>query len=345
MKRKKILLAVLGAFSIFTLAACSGGDTDLVTMKGGKITVEQFFNDIKTNETTKQELAYAIIYKVASDNYGDKVTKEDVNKEYDNYKDQLGDQFDMALQQQGMTEEEFKKTIKNNLAYKAMIEAHVDVTDEDLEKAWETFHPEVTASVIYATTKEEADALLKEIDGGADFIELAKANPTGLEEDESGELKFGSDNASLPDEVKTDAFKLKDGEVSGVITSSIDSYYGTVEGFYIVKMIKNQDKGTDMNKYKSELEEIIKNEKLNDPVFSQQVLSDELNKADIKIKDDALKDILAAYMMPDETTASTDEVVDEVIEEEVVIESSTAESSTADTQDSNDKTAETSSSN
>lgn len=302
MKRKKLLLAVLGAFSIFTLAACSNSQ-DLVSMKGGKITVEDFFNQIKGEDATKQQLTSMIIYKVATDNFGDKVSKEEVNKEYDKVKEQYGDQFDSALKQQGLTEEKFKEQIKNGLAYQAMIKSKIKITDKELKEAWKTFHPEVTASVIMASSKEDADKLLGEAKAeGADFTKLAKENPAQGEE--KGEMKFNSGSTALPQEVKDAAFKLKDGEVSDVITASQSNGYGSQEIFYIVKMIKNQDKGSDMNKYKKDLETIITDEKMADQEFTRKVLSDELNAADIKINDNDLKDILAGYIIKDDTKSS-----------------------------------------
>lgn len=302
MKRKKLLLAALGAFSIFTLAACSNNQ-DIVSMKGGKITVEDFFNQIKTQDSTKQQLSTMIIYKVATDNFGDKVDKKEVDKEYNDMKEQYGDQFDSLMKQQGLTEDSLKDQIKQRLAYQAMLESKVKITDKDLKEAWKTFHPEVTASVIMASSKEDADKLLEQAKApDADFTKLAKENPAQGEE--KGEMKFNSGAATLPQEVKDAAFKLKDGEVSDLVTVSQSNGYSNQEVFYIVKMIKNKDKGSDMDKYKKELETVIKDEKMSDQEFQRKVLSDELNAADIKINDNDLKDILAGYIIKDDTKSS-----------------------------------------
>ena len=45
---------------------------------------------------------------------------------------------------------------------------------------------------------------------------------------------------TVPTEVQEAAFKLKDGEVSDVITATNASTYAT--DYYVVKMVKNQDK-------------------------------------------------------------------------------------------------------
>ena len=58
----------------------------------------------------------------------------------------------------------------------------------------------------------------------------------------------------MPAEVQTAAFALKDGEISEVISATDASTYTT--SYYIVKMVKNQDKGNDMDKYKDQITEI-----------------------------------------------------------------------------------------
>lgn len=92
MKKKKLALAIVGLASMVTLAACSGGK-DLVTMKGGKITVDEFFDEIKTSQEVQTQLQYAIIFKVADQNFGDKVTKEQIQAKYDEQAEQFGDTF------------------------------------------------------------------------------------------------------------------------------------------------------------------------------------------------------------------------------------------------------------
>lgn len=55
-------------------------------------------------------------------------------------------------------------------------------------------------------------------------------------------MKFDSTTTTVPAEVKEAAFKLKDGQVSDVITSTNASTYTTE--YYVVKMVKNQTKAT-----------------------------------------------------------------------------------------------------
>ena len=77
MKKKKIILAATSALAILTLAACSGGgDTnkDIVTMKGGTITVADFYEKAKSESANQQLLQQMVIYDVFNSKYNDKVS-------------------------------------------------------------------------------------------------------------------------------------------------------------------------------------------------------------------------------------------------------------------------------
>ena len=89
----------------------------------------------------------------------------------------------------------------------------------------------------------------KAADKGDDFSKLAKDKSTDTTtKEDGGKVKFDSTTTTVPTEVKEAAFKLKDGQVSDVITSTNTSTYATE--YYVVKMVKNQNKGNDMDKYK-----------------------------------------------------------------------------------------------
>ena len=81
--KKKILLATTGLLSVIVLGACSGSSNqDIATMKGGKITVEDFYNEAKKEQSNQSLVRNMIIYKVFENAYGDKVTDKQIDKEY-----------------------------------------------------------------------------------------------------------------------------------------------------------------------------------------------------------------------------------------------------------------------
>ena len=270
--KKKILLATTGLLSVIVLGACSGSSNqDIATMKGGKITVEDFYNEAKKEQSNQSLVRNMIIYKVFENAYGDKVTDKQIDKEYKKQEKQLGDSFESQLQSAGYTKKSYKEYLKQSLAFQEGLKAHVKITDKDIKAAWDSFHPE------------------------GDFAKIAKEkSQDSTTKKDGGEIKFDSQSTTVPSEVKEAAFKLKDGEVSDVITAMDSSTYQS--SYYIVKMEKNSSKGNDMDKYKKELKQIAEDTKMADQTFSSEVISKELKKANVKIKDDSFENILSDFL-------------------------------------------------
>lgn len=110
--------------------------------------------------------------------------------------------------------------------------AQARVTDEEARKRYEDNKPlfsteTVTISHIMVKTEAEAEAILKELQAGKDFAELAKAKSqdTGSAE-KGGDLGALRRGQTVP-EFEEAAFRLKDGELSPVIK--------TEYGYHILK--------------------------------------------------------------------------------------------------------------
>ncbi|MCA5012044.1 MULTISPECIES: peptidylprolyl isomerase [unclassified Enterococcus] len=306
--KKKLILAAAGLFSVFALAACSSGSKEIATMKGGTITVDDFYNQVKTSQQSQQDVRNMIIYKVFEEKYGKDVSDKEVQKTYDDAKKSAKEQganFEDQLKQAGYTEKSYKQIIRQNLAYQAGIKAHIKITDEDLKAAWETFHPEVEAQLIQVATEDEAKDIKKQLDDGGDFAKIAKEKSTDTTtKEDGGKVKFDSQSATVPEQVKEAAFKLKDGTVSEPIQATDATTYQST--YYVVKMVKNKEKGNDMAPYKKELKKIAETNKQNDQEFVQKVMSDVLTEANVKIKDDAFKDILAGLIQTENSSKSSE---------------------------------------
>lgn len=329
MKKKKLALAIVGLFSVITLAACSNSGTELVTMKGGKITQEEFFDQIKTQDANQQALQTTIIYKVAENGFGDKVDKKDVDAKFKELQDQYGgaDALKEALKGAGFTEATYKAQIKQQLAFEAMLKSHVKITDADLKETWKTFHPEVEVQLIAMDDEAKAKEVLEKANKGDDFGKLAKENSTDPSSAKNGNVTFDSTSTEVPAEVQEAAFKLKKDEVSVLIPVVGNNGMTETTTYYIVKMVKPQEKGNDMEPFKKELKEIATTAKLADQAFTQEVLSKELKAANVKIKDDALKGVLAGFVEEETKASSTKE---SAAKESSTKEKSTKESSTKD---------------
>ena len=302
MKKRFLALAiVLGAG---LLSGCTNaGEKTAVSYKGGTISEQEVMDSLKKMQGADSTVQQLIVYQVFEDKYGDDVSTKEVDSQYDQTKKQLGDSFDSQLKTAGLTKETFKDSIKQRLAFQEGLKKHIKLTDEDLKTAWKTFHPEVEAQIIQVASENDAKDVKKAADKGDDFSKLAKDKSTDTTtKEDGGKVKFDSTTTTVPAEVKEAAFKLKDGQVSDVITSTNASTYTTE--YYVVKMVKNQNKGNDMDKYKKELKEIATETKLNDSTFRNKVIGEVLKDANVKVKDKDFENVLSTFTS-DSSTASS----------------------------------------
>ncbi|BDP83448.1 foldase protein PrsA [Enterococcus faecium] len=302
MKKRFLALAIVLGTGL--LSGCTNaGEKTAVSYKGGTISEQEVMDSLKKMQGADSAVQQLIVYQVFEDKYGDDVSTKEIDSQYDQTKKQLGDSFDSQLKSAGYTEQTFKDSIKQSLAFQEGLKKHIKLTDEDLKTAWESFHPEVEAQIIQVASEDDAKDVKKAADKGDDFSKLAKDKSTDTTtKEDGGKVKFDSTTTTVPAEVKEAAFKLKDGQVSDVITSTNASTYTTE--YYVVKMVKNQNKGNDMDKYKKELKEIATDTKLSDSTFQNKVIGEVLKDANVKIKDKDFENVLSTFTS-DSSTAST----------------------------------------
>lgn len=302
MKKRFLALAIVLGTGL--LSGCTNaGEKTAVSYKGGTISEQEVMDSLKKMQGADSAVQQLIVYQVFEDKYGDDVSTKEIDSQYDQTKKQLGDSFDSQLKSAGYTEQTFKDSIKQSLAFQEGLKKHIKLTDEDLKTAWESFHPEVEAQIIQVASEDDTKDVKKAADKGDDFSKLAKDKSTDTTtKEDGGKVKFDSTTTTVPAEVKEAAFKLKDGQVSDVITSTNASTYTTE--YYVVKMVKNQNKGNDMDKYKKELKEIATDTKLSDSTFQNKVIGEVLKDANVKIKDKDFENVLSTFTS-DSSTASS----------------------------------------
>lgn len=298
--KKKFVAGAVTLLSVVTLAACAkgGSDKDIVTMKGDTITVGDFYDEIKHNQGAQQYLFQMTINKVFEKEYGSKVSDKDVEKKVDEQKKQLGEAFKSYLTQQGLTEETNKQQIRSNLLLEYAVDQAIskELTDEAYKKAFETYTPEITANVIKVDSEEKANEVLASVKAeGADFAQIAKENSTDAStKEKGGEIKFDSGTTTVPTRVKEAASKL---DVNGISDVVIDPASQKSAGaYYIVKVTKKEEKGSDWKKYEKRLKEILTAGRKNDANFIRSIIAKAMSNANIKVKDDAFKATFNQYM-------------------------------------------------
>ena len=298
--KKKFVAGAVTLLSVVALAACakSGSDKDIVTMKGDTITVGDFYDEIKNNQGAQQYLFQMTINKVFEKEYGSKVSDKDVEKKVDEQKKQLGEAFKNYLTQQGLTEETNKQQIRSNLLLEYAVDQAIskDLTDEAYKKAFETYTPEITANVIKLDSEEKANEVLASVKAeGADFAQIAKENSTDAStKDKGGEITFDSGTTTVPTRVKEAASKLDVNGISDVVI--VPASQNSTGSYYIVKVTKKEEKGSDWKKYEKRLKEILTAGRKNDANFIRSIIAKAMTNANIKVKDDAFKATFNQYM-------------------------------------------------
>lgn len=321
---KKSILLLVGALSLTLLAGCGNTDSEIATMRGGKIRVDDFYQAAFLDPTlgssfsgsrkqaNEQALQEMIIKQVFLEEYGELVSQARIDEVYAEQEETYGgkERFQQVLQASGLSKKSFQEMIKENLAIEAGLKEHMEIGETELAEAWEDFHPPVDAQLIQVSEESKATELLEELqEEDASFDEVAKEHSEHEETaEDGGKITFDSLANTLPSEVKNVAFSLKNGELSDVVTVIDPATNQT--SYYIVKMTTNEGKRDNQEDYIDELTEIAQKALLDDPEFVSSVIGKELEEADIEIKDDRLKDLLSDYLIEDEVSESDAETTE-----------------------------------
>lgn len=289
MKRttKKLALALASIAAVITLAGCSS-DKTVVSMKGGKITESQFYKKMKKSTAGQSTLQTMIITQALEDQYGDKVSKKKVTKEFNKYKKNYGKQLDTVLASNQMTKSDLKDNIRTNFLTEAALRDLKKPTKKQLKKQWESYQPEVKVQHILVEKKETAESIIKQLNDGADFNKLVKKYTTDKNtKSDNGKLPAFDNTGNLDSNFMTAAFKLKNGEYTKAPVKSSS-------GYHVIKMIKNPGKG-EMKDHTKDLKDQLYTTWLSDPTTMQKILAKVIKKANVDIKDKDLSNILSAY--------------------------------------------------
>lgn len=287
--RKAAAVIAVASMALST-AACSNGGKTVASYKGGKITQQEYYDEMKKSQSGKTALANMIINRVLEQQYGNKVSKKQVDKQYNNYKKQYGSQFDAVLQQNGMTASSFKQNLKTNLLTEAALKDIKKISKSQEDKVWKNYQPKVKVQHILVSKKSKAEEITNELKNGKSFKSLVKkySLDTGTKNNEGKLPAFDSTDSSLDPAFKKAAFKLKTGETT---KSPVKSQ----SGYHVIRMIKHPAKGT-FASHKKEIDDQIYQTMSQDQQTMHDVLAKVIKKAGVDIKDKDLKDVLASYV-------------------------------------------------
>lgn len=320
--RKKWLLSIVGVLLAVTLAGC--GNKTVATTSGGNVTQDDYYNEMKKSSSGKQVLQQLILNKVLEKEYGDKVSKAKVNKQYNSYKSQYGSSFSSVLSQNDMTASSFKQNLRSNLLLEQAVKDNVKISNADLKKQWKSYEPKVTVQHILVAKKDTAETIISELkkdNSAANFKKLAEKYSTDTStKSDAGKLPaFDSTDTSLDSTFKKAAFKLKTNDYT---TTPVKTQYG----YHVIRMIKNPGKGT-MKSHEATLKAQIYAADMQDSTVLHNVIVKVLKKGNVQIKDNDLKDVLSGYT---KTTKASSSSASATSSSDSATEASSSESSSSD---------------
>ncbi len=295
MRRKFIWGVILVIFVAgVTYLAVSGSKT-LATTDNGKITQADYYDEVKQSSAGRQVFAQMVINKVLDKKYGKEVTTADVEKQYATLRAQYGDsKFKQYLSQAGMTEKQYKESLREKQVMQAAVKANYKISADKLKEAYDNYVPDTTISLITAKDEDSAQAAIDALDSGESWDDVYKQySQANSAVSGTGQMAaFDSTNTNVDSEIRKAAFN----QDAGVYSAS--PVKGTNGTFYVVRTDAMAEKPA-QSKIESKLKDKITNDFINDTNNQDEmkkIIGKLLNKANVNIKDSDLKSALTGYL-------------------------------------------------
>jgi len=287
---KKLIVAATISIGLIGLTACGDASSeDVAETKAGNVTKEELYDELvaRNGDEVLREL---VIVKVLEGEY--EVTDEEVDAELDKVKDEVGEEFEQVLTMQGLSEEELKVDIKQNLLQQKAITEDIDVSEEEMKKYYDRMNKEIEARHILVEDEETAKDIKKKLDDGEDFNDLAKENSTDEgSAEQGGEIGFFTVGSMVP-EFEDAAYEMEKGDISDPVQSEF--------GYHIIEVLDIKESDEDIGSFEENEDEI--HDMIAERKVDQEAAMEKIDKliedADIKINIEDLEDIFEQEDMP-----------------------------------------------
>lgn len=262
---KKFLLTGTLAASLM-LAACSSdgaGSEYAVKSDAGNISKEDFYEQLVENDNGSL-LQQLILEMVLSDKYT--VDEKELDERIEGFKEQYDENFEMVIMQQGYAnEEQFRDALKMSMLYEAAIFEGIEVTDEEIEAAYERMKEEIHARHILVTNENIAEKVLEELEDDGDFEDLTSQYSV-----DPGTAQTGGDLGYFT------ALDMVPEFEDAVYSMEIDEIRGPVEtdnGFHIIQVLDRRDNEDlpSLEEIKEEIFSKIRNSKVSDDEANEKI--------------------------------------------------------------------------
>ncbi len=237
-----VTVALVGASVAWYLSPGMGNGEIVARINGHTITRDEFqqhLEDVYGMEALETLILYQVILE-AADKAGVTPSDEDIDAEIASMKDQFGDfGFEQFLAQYGMSEEAFRYNLLIGTALDEIRFAEVEITDDEVREFFEEnredfdIPQQVRASHILVGNEEQAEEILDDVIGGADFAELAERYSLDTASgNQGGDLGFFPPGTMYP-EFEAACFDMEVGEVRGPVV--------TQAGYHIIKLTDREE--------------------------------------------------------------------------------------------------------
>lgn len=316
--KKWLVGAVAG--SGLLLAGCTNNN-EVASTEAGRIREDDLFERMKTEMSQsgmtygEQILQQMLLEDILEHNFGDQVSDEDIDAEIEREAEPYGgvDEFEEILAMQGMSMEDVRDSVRTSLQVRAAISEHVNITDEEIEEAYENFAPDATVAHILVEDAELAEELIEELNDGADFSELVAEHSI-----DTGSLETNGEMALEPGrfvpEFEEAAMELEEGEIT---QEPVESQFG----YHIIKMVEMGERGS-LEEERDDLEAMLLDSYMQDQAMIQEVIGELVRDANVQISDEDLQGAMQQFMQqPGEQGEQMDEdMLNELLEEEGIEE-------------------------
>jgi foldase protein PrsA len=209
-------------------------------------------------------------FRAEAEELGVEVTDADVDKKLEEIKKESFEndekKFQQALKREGLTEEEARDAVRDNLLQEKLYEAvtkDVQVTDSDIAKYYEKNKAQFTQPArrnvrhIVVKNKARADELYGQLQDGANFASLAKQFSTDASTKKTGGKLPITKGSTAPPFDKA-AFALATGEISKPVKTKF--------GWHIIEALSpvTQEKTTSLDKVEASIRQQLLQQKKNE---------------------------------------------------------------------------------
>lgn len=301
-----VFVLVLGLVGCGKTPTLKSGEEIVAEVDGKKITVEELYEKLKTQggETTLVNMIDEIILnKEVKTDEDAKTYAESQIESYKSSYDSYGKDFNEALTQAGYADEDaFKEALILEYKKQKIAEDYVkdNITDEEIATYYnDNIYGDIDVKHILIApdvdddatdeekeeaekkAKEEAEKIIKKLDKGEKFEDLAKEFS-----DDKGTAKNGGKLTATYGEVVDEFWNAANDLKNKKYTKEpVKTEYG----YHIIYRVKGKDK-PELNDVKEEIiEKIVENKLANDTTISTEALVELRKKYNLKINDNDIK--------------------------------------------------------